>query len=216
MTGSSAWTLREVALDGSLHRAPCGGVDTGINPTDRAKLGWKWSIAVDANGIPIGWAIDGANRNELKLLGSTLDDVARVGLLADIETLHLDRGYDYAKTRRQLASFGLDDLNIQHREPKGATERRPLELGLTTSSLRSDSRWRGLQNDSSGTDVRIVCELRAGADTDDVASQIASTRGRHDAPRGATRSSARVPLARPRRPRHRRAALAMLANAAEP
>ena len=122
--------LGEVALDGSLHKAPCGGEGTGINPTDRAKLGWKWSVAVDANGIPIGWAIDGANRNELKLLGPTLDDVARFGLLEEIDTMHLDRGYDYPKTRRQLASFGLADLNIQHREAKGATERRPLELGL--------------------------------------------------------------------------------------
>jgi transposase len=89
--------LGEVALDGSLHKAPCGGEGTGTNPTDRAKLGWKWSVAVDANGIPIGWAIDGANRNELKLLGPTLDDVARAGLLVEIETLHFDRGYDYPR-----------------------------------------------------------------------------------------------------------------------
>ena len=59
--------LSEVALDGSLHKAPCGGEGTGANPTDRAKLGWKWSVAVDAQGIPLGWAIDGANRNDLKL-----------------------------------------------------------------------------------------------------------------------------------------------------
>ena len=70
--------LSEVAIDGSLHKAPCGGEGTGTNPTDRAKLGWKWSIATDANGIPIGWAIDGANRNDVKLLGPTLDDVDRV------------------------------------------------------------------------------------------------------------------------------------------
>ena len=105
--------LREVALDGSLHKAPCGGEGTGPNPTDRAKLGWKWSVATDANGIPIAWAIDGANRNDIKLLGPTLDDVTRIGLLVDIETLHLDRGYDYPKIRAQLAALGLDDLNIQ-------------------------------------------------------------------------------------------------------
>ena len=40
--------LAEVAIDGSLHKAPCGGEGTGPNPTDRAKLGWKWSIATDA------------------------------------------------------------------------------------------------------------------------------------------------------------------------
>ena len=33
-----------VAIDGSLHKAPCGGEGTGPNPTDRAKLGWKWFL----------------------------------------------------------------------------------------------------------------------------------------------------------------------------
>ena len=96
-----------MAIDGSLHKAPCGGEGTGPNPTDRGKLGWKWSIATDANGIPIGWAIDGANRNDVKLLGPTLDDVDRDDLLRDIETVHLDRGYDYPRIRRQLNDAGL-------------------------------------------------------------------------------------------------------------
>ncbi len=123
--------LSEVALDGSLHKAPCGGEGTGPNPTDRAKLGWKWSVATDAHGIPIGWAIDGANRNDVKLVGPTLDDVERAGLLCEIETLHLDRGYDYPKIRAQLASLGLDDLNIQRRATRGAiTTKQPLRLGL--------------------------------------------------------------------------------------
>jgi hypothetical protein len=33
--------LSEVAGDGSLHKAPCGGEGTGPNPTDRAKIGRK-------------------------------------------------------------------------------------------------------------------------------------------------------------------------------
>jgi transposase len=40
----------DVSLDGSVHKAPCGGPGTGPNPTDRAKLGWKWSVLVDADG----------------------------------------------------------------------------------------------------------------------------------------------------------------------
>jgi hypothetical protein len=44
--------LGEVSLDGSLHKAPYGGEGTGPNPTDRAKLGWKWSVASDRHGIP--------------------------------------------------------------------------------------------------------------------------------------------------------------------
>ena len=124
--------LSEVAIDGSLHKAPCGGEGTGPNPTDRGKLGWKWSIATDAHGIPIGWAIDGANRNDVKLLGPTLDDVDRDGLLRDIETLHLDRGYDYPVIRTQLTHAGLTDLNIQRRTKPGDTNavKKPLRLGL--------------------------------------------------------------------------------------
>jgi transposase len=123
--------LSEVALDGSLHKAPCGGEGTGKSPVDRAKLGWKWSVAADANGIPLGWSIDGANRNDVKLLAPTLSDVARIGLLADIETLHLDRGYDYPKVRTQLAELGLEDVNIQRRSSPGSLQPKPpLRLGL--------------------------------------------------------------------------------------
>lgn len=37
--------LDVVALDGSIHKAPCGGEGTGKSPVDRGKLGWKWSVA---------------------------------------------------------------------------------------------------------------------------------------------------------------------------
>lgn len=123
--------LSEVSLDGSLHKAPCGCEGTGPNPTDRAKPGWKWSVAVDAKGIPLGWAIDGANRNDLKLLAPTLADVERVGLLVDIDTLHLDRGYDYPSVRAHLHGLGLDDLAIQRRKhPGGSEAKQPMRLGL--------------------------------------------------------------------------------------
>ena len=99
--------LDTVAIDGSPHKAPCGGEGTGTSPVDRAKLGWKWSVAVDAAGIPIGWAIDGANRNDIPMLEPTVDAVAAKGLLADIDTLCLDRGYDFPVVRDRLAHRGL-------------------------------------------------------------------------------------------------------------
>ncbi len=76
--------LDDVALDGSLHKAPYGGEGTGPNPTDRGKSGWKWSVASDMTGVPIGWAIDGANRNDVRMLEPTLDDMKAVGYFADI------------------------------------------------------------------------------------------------------------------------------------
>lgn len=121
--------LAEVAVDGSIHKAPCGGEGTGKSPVDRGKLGWKWSIAAERHGVPIGWAIDGANRNDVRLLGPTLAAVADAGLLEDIETLHLDRGYDYPAVRRQLAGIGITDACIQPRS-KSTGARQPIRLGL--------------------------------------------------------------------------------------
>jgi transposase len=123
----------EVAIDGSLHKAPAGGEGTGKNPTDRAKLGWKWSIATEARGIPIGWTIDAANANDSILLEPTLNDVAERGLLADIETLWLDRGYDSEVTRARLTAFGIDDAVIAKRRKKGESK--------GTGSLGMGLRW---------------------------------------------------------------------------
>ena len=42
---------------------------------DRGKLGWKWSIATDDTGIPIGWVVARANPNDCVLLPATLEAV---------------------------------------------------------------------------------------------------------------------------------------------
>jgi transposase len=113
--------LSEVSVDGSLHKAPMGGEGTGPNPTDRGKTGWKWSIATDANGVPIGWVSEGANRNDSILLAPTLDDVKERGLLADVETLWLDRGYDSELTRTRLIERGITDAMIAKKRKRGST-----------------------------------------------------------------------------------------------
>ena len=134
--------LSEVSLDGSLHKAPYGGEGTGPNPTDRGKLGWKWSVAVEAHGIPIGWAIDGANRNDIRLLEPTLEAVDGAGLLVDIDTLHLDRGYDYPVVRQRLARLGMQDLSIQRRGTKvPGVKKQPLTLGLRWIVEATNSWW---------------------------------------------------------------------------
>jgi transposase len=132
--------LSEVALDGSLHKAPCGGEGTGPNPTDRAKTGWKWSVATDRLGIPIGWVIDGANRNDSVLLKPTLQTVADRGLLADVETLHLDRGYDSNLTTERCQALGLTDIVCAKKRRKGeAKTNKPLTLGLRWPVERTNS-----------------------------------------------------------------------------
>jgi hypothetical protein len=98
--------LDDVAVDGSLHKAPYGGEGTGPNPTDRAKLGWKWSVASERHGIPLGWAIDGAHRNDVRLLEPTLDTIDQAGLLADIGVLH-STGTKVPGVKRQPLRLGL-------------------------------------------------------------------------------------------------------------
>ena len=132
--------LSEVAVDGSLHKAPCGGEGTGPNPTDRAKIGWKWSVATDLFGIPIGWVIDGANRNDSILLEPTLQAVAERGLLLDVETLHLDRGYDSNLTTERCQDLGLTDVICAKKRRKGEAKiKRPLSLGLRWPVERTNS-----------------------------------------------------------------------------
>ena len=112
--------LSEAAVDGSQHKAPRGGEGTGPNPVDRGKRGWKWSLLTDRAGIPFGWTTDGAQRHDVALFGSTLEAGERRGLVADIETLHLDRGYDSAGVRSLCADHGIDDIvaNRQRRTRK--------------------------------------------------------------------------------------------------
>ena len=132
--------LSEVSVDGSLHKAPMGGEGTGPNPTDRGKTGWKWSVATDANGVPIGWVTEGANRNDSILLAPTLDDVKKRGLLADIETLWLDRGYDSELTRTRLVERGINDAVIaKKRKQSSATGTKHQPMGLRWPVERTNS-----------------------------------------------------------------------------
>ncbi len=134
--------LSDVCIDGSIHKAPCGGDGTGKSPVDRRKLGCKWSIAVDGSGIPVGWAADGANRNDIMLFGPTVDQIVERGLHHDIETLHLDRGYWGARVDRAAAAAGITDLVRPPKRKPGHD--RPAEpaaapLGLRWSVERTNS-----------------------------------------------------------------------------
>jgi transposase len=130
----------DCSVDGSQHKAPVGGEGTGPSPTDRGKRGWKWSLFADRHGIPVGWATDGANRHDTILLEPTLVAAANRGLLAETETLHLDRGYDNGVVRRLIAAMSIDDLVCAKRRPAGtATGNKHVPLGLRWPIERTNS-----------------------------------------------------------------------------
>src|SRR5215216_1077851 len=100
--------LGDVAVDGCITKAPCGGEKAGKSPVDRGKGGIKRSTAVDASGIPLGTVTAPANLHDSPLLGATLDAVAKtLGGLPDRASIHLDRGYDSGITRKRLQERGL-------------------------------------------------------------------------------------------------------------
>jgi transposase len=99
--------LTDLAVDGCITKAPCGGEKAGRNPVDRGKGGIKRSMVVDACGIPLGIIIVPANCHDSPLLADTLDTLHPLGELPDRTSVHLDRAYDSELTREKLATRGL-------------------------------------------------------------------------------------------------------------
>jgi putative transposase len=97
------------AMDGAMTKAPLGGADTGPNPTDRAKGGVKRSLLTDGNGVPLGVAVAGANRPDMKMVDDTLESIPieqPVPTEEEPQNLCLDAGYDYKDVRATIAAWG--------------------------------------------------------------------------------------------------------------
>src|ERR1035437_40795 len=134
--------LSEVAIDGSLHKAPFGGEGTGPNPTDRGKSGWKWSIATDRQGVPFAWVPAAANENDCTVFAPTMQAVLARGLLADVETVHIDRGHDTAGVRDICSNFGAETVTAKIRprnKDKSKKTKVPVTLGMGWPVERTNS-----------------------------------------------------------------------------
>ncbi len=86
------------------------GGKTGRNPTDRGKSGVKRSVLTEGHGVPIGLAVEGANRHDMKLVRDTLARIVverPAPTAAQPQGVCLDAGYDYAEVRATLAEFGF-------------------------------------------------------------------------------------------------------------
>ncbi|WP_331718633.1 IS5 family transposase (plasmid) [Streptomyces sp. NBC_00289] len=99
--------LDQIAVDGSITKAPGGGEVAGRSPVDRGKQGLKRSGMTDGYGIPLGRVLAGANRHDSPLLSPTLDLLDDLGPLPNDIMVHLDAGYDSDKTRAELAARDL-------------------------------------------------------------------------------------------------------------
>jgi len=90
-------------------QGPAWGGATGPNPTDRGKDGTKRSLLTEGAGIPIGLAVDGANRHDMKLVEATLQSIPIQRPQPTEQApqgLCLDRGYDYPQVRELVEAWG--------------------------------------------------------------------------------------------------------------
>jgi hypothetical protein len=102
--------LGDVAVDGCLTKAPCGGERAGPSPVDRRKGGLKRSLATEGYGILLGITCAGANRHDSPMLAPTLAAASRQldHILPGDRTCHLDRGYGSTVTRQLLHALGFE------------------------------------------------------------------------------------------------------------
>jgi len=131
------------AMDGAMTKAPLGKEKTGPNPTDRAKRGVKRSLLVEGHGIPIGLEVEGANRNDFKMLQATLQSIpiARPEPTEEQkQNLCLDKGSDYNEVRELGKVFGYT-LHIRARKEEAQALKRQVGFKARRWVVERTHRW---------------------------------------------------------------------------
>jgi hypothetical protein len=100
--------LDDLAVDGAITKAPCGGDKAGPSPVDRRKVGLKRSTLTEAAGVPLGLVSAPANRHDSPLLAPTRATLDGIGPLPERVRMHLDRGYDNKRARQVVVDLGFD------------------------------------------------------------------------------------------------------------
>ena len=96
-----------MARDGRRDDQSPTGEKVGKNPTDRGKIGTKRGLLTDGGGVPLGLAVEGANRNDFKLVQATLTSIPverPMPMPEKPQGLCLDKGYDFDEVRELLAT----------------------------------------------------------------------------------------------------------------
>ena len=121
--GKIDWS--RAAVDSSSCRARGGGEATGRNPTDRGKSGSKHHAIVDANGVPLGATISGAQAHDVTALEATVDAVPPVrGRRGRPKRrpreLYADRAYDSGPHREAMRRRGIRPFFAKRGVPHGS------------------------------------------------------------------------------------------------
>ncbi len=98
--------------DGAMTKAPLAGEQTGANPTDRGKKGTKRHLLTEAQGLPIGLTVTGANVHDKTQVETVLESMPLLPPYPDEENPQhycADKGYDYQDVRWVIRYYGYED-----------------------------------------------------------------------------------------------------------
>ena len=110
--------LPDLILDSCSVRAKRGGDLTGPNPTDRAKRGTKYHVAVDGAGVPVACAATAANVNDTLVFERLF--LAAFAVMARIRAVFADKGYDAERHRDLCRAFGAKPRIHKRGQPRGS------------------------------------------------------------------------------------------------
>ena len=95
-----------------MTKAPLGGQDTGPNPTDRSKEGTKRHLLTEANGLPVGLVVTGANTHDITQVEAVLRSMPFLPPDYDGDAPHgfcADKGYESESVRTLIWRHGYAD-----------------------------------------------------------------------------------------------------------
>jgi transposase len=121
----------DLILDSCSVRAKRGGDLTGPNPTDRAKRGTKYHVAVDGDGVPVACTATAANVNDTLVFERLF--LTAFAVVARIRTVFADKGYDAEHHRDLCRAFGAKPRIHKRGRPRGSglgKRRWPVERSL--------------------------------------------------------------------------------------
>ena len=177
-TGSSASISTMVALDGSLHKAPYGGEGTGPNPVTGPSSAGSGRRVCERHGVPIGWAIDGANRNDVAHARTHPRRHRRPDCSSTSAPCTLDRGYDSPRracSSRAPAASTSSTSNAAAPSIPGV-KNQPVRLGLRWIVEATNTWW------SNYGQLRRSTDRRTATDTPRCASPPSSSSSDNSSP----------------------------------
>jgi transposase len=108
----------DLIVDSCSVRAKRGGDLTGPNPTDRAKRGSKYHVAVDGDGVPVACTATAANVNDTLAFERLF--LAAFAVMARIRAVFADKGYDAQQHRGLCRRVGGEPNIHQSGQPHGS------------------------------------------------------------------------------------------------